>query len=180
MYCKYVKTSLNFNVSIEIFIRNLCNEHYSFQSGALVLGWYASQLTCLRRKWERPFDKSIIYHDLDVSAGQTLCKLDINSIRDAVYAPPLANISNDLDDSPSSSSNAEKDFKDMLRSIENKLGIIAIDGGKLEEGLDMLQSSAQKNYAPAIFNLAVCYEKGLGVTKDEKMVNKHFNNDLFV
>lgn len=153
-----------------------------FQSGAVVLGWYASQLTCLRRRWEKPFGKSIFYNDLDVvPAGQTLHKLDINSLRNAVYSSPLINISNDLDNSPNSSTDAaEKEFKDVLRSIENKLGIIAIDGGQFEEGLDMLQSSAEKNYAPAIFNLAICYEKGLGVKKDEKMVKTFFIDSFIV
>ena len=38
-----------------------------------------------------------------------------------------------------------------------------------------LRSAAERNHAPALYNLGLCYEKGLGVTANEKTVSKkHF------
>lgn len=69
---------------------------------------------------------------------------------------------------------AIKDLAGVLSSVENQLGLVAIEGGDLREGLAMLHSAAQRNHAPALYNLAICYEKGLGMKKNEKMV---FRND---
>ncbi|XP_077300221.1 uncharacterized protein LOC143921011 isoform X2 [Arctopsyche grandis] len=157
-------------------------------SGAVVLGWYASQVTLLRRKhlnWENPFEKKSLCYDFFFNNSPTLRTKVANSIpynddiSKQTFSPdvtfnryPMSPVTISNDEVPNGSAavkNAENEFKDVLRSIENKLGILAIDNGELQEGLAMLQSSAQRNYAPALFNLAVCYEKGLAVKKDEIM-----------
>lgn len=35
----------------------------------------------------------------------------------------------------------------------------------------IFRSAANRNYAPALYNLGLCYEMGLGVIIDEKMVS---------
>lgn len=37
----------------------------------------------------------------------------------------------------------------------------------------VFRSAAERNHAPAIYNLGLCYEKGLGVTANEKTVIKN-------
>lgn len=146
-------------------------------------------MTLLRRKhltWENPFEKKSICYDFFFNNTPNLRTKVTNSIpyddiSKQAFSPdttfhryPISpvTISNDVVPNGSEAvKKAENEFKDVLRSIENKLGILAIDNGELQEGLAMLQSSAQRNYAPALFNLAVCYEKGLAVKKDEIMAS---------
>ncbi|XP_073966983.1 uncharacterized protein [Choristoneura fumiferana] len=64
---------------------------------------------------------------------------------------------------------SENDLGDVLNSIENKLGLAAIENGHHQDGLNLLRSAANRNHAPAQYNLGLCYEMGLGVDADEKM-----------
>ncbi|CAH0677767.1 unnamed protein product [Spodoptera exigua] len=70
--------------------------------------------------------------------------------------------------SNSSSETSDDDLGDVLNSIENRLGLAAIESGHYQDGLSLLRSAAERNHAPAIYNLGLCYEKGLGVTANEK------------
>ncbi|CAH2054549.1 unnamed protein product, partial [Iphiclides podalirius] len=72
-------------------------------------------------------------------------------------------------DSNSSSSSLDDDLGEVLNSIENRLGLAAIENGQHQDGLNLLRSAANRNHAPALFNLGLCYEIGLGVDIDEKM-----------
>ncbi|KAJ8709154.1 hypothetical protein PYW07_008980 [Mythimna separata] len=60
------------------------------------------------------------------------------------------------------------DLGGVLNSIENRLGLASIENGQYQDGLSLLRSAAERNHAPAIYNLGLCYEKGLGVTANEK------------
>lgn len=70
--------------------------------------------------------------------------------------------------SNSTSETSDDDLGDVLNSIENRLGLAAIESGHYQDGLSLLRSAAERNHAPAIYNLGLCYEKGLGVTANEK------------
>ncbi len=46
---------------------------------------------------------------------------------------------------------------------------------KYGAGIKMYKKAANGNYAPALFNLGYCYEKGSGVKKDEKRAHELYN-----
>lgn len=68
----------------------------------------------------------------------------------------------------SADSDTEK-LSDVLNSIENKLGLAAIEQGNHEDGLSLLRSAAKRNHPPALYNLGLCYEMGIGMAADDKM-----------
>ncbi|CAF1428583.1 unnamed protein product [Adineta steineri] len=57
--------------------------------------------------------------------------------------------------------------EETMSIIDNQLGIEAIENGNVQLGIETLQISAKngKN-AAALYNLGVCYERGIGVEKD--------------
>ncbi|KAJ8711720.1 hypothetical protein PYW08_008674 [Mythimna loreyi] len=69
---------------------------------------------------------------------------------------------------PQSIDTSDDDLGGVLNSIENRLGLASIENGQYQDGLSLLRSAAERNHAPAIYNLGLCYEKGLGVTANEK------------
>lgn len=167
-----------------------------FQSGAIVLGWYTSQLLGLSQKRRRWFER-------EFKGRQCFLRSNTKALRSALLScafaqPPSITqqvintsffnesssttvpytIANEKDlsiedrkqDNEVGLDDAIKDLTGVLSSVENQLGLVAIEGGDLREGLAMLHSAAQRNHAPALYNLAICYEKGLGMKKNEKMV----------
>ena len=50
-------------------------------------------------------------------------------------------------------------------------GICAAEKGHMTTAVEHLKLACQLGHAPAYFNLAVCYEMGLGVVKDQKQVS---------
>lgn len=50
-------------------------------------------------------------------------------------------------------------------------GVWAAEKGHMTTAVEHLQLACQLGHAPAYFNLAVCYEMGLGVEKDKTLVN---------
>ncbi|XP_072933432.1 uncharacterized protein [Epargyreus clarus] len=71
--------------------------------------------------------------------------------------------------SSSGTDSSRDDLGEVLNSIENRLGLAAIENGQHQDGLNLLRSAANRNHPPALYNLGLCYENGLGVTIDEKM-----------
>ncbi|KAJ2954811.1 hypothetical protein O0L34_g3120 [Tuta absoluta] len=160
-------------------------------SSALVLGWYTSQLIHLRVKYSSrrpareclakrkllssiyPYIKSVNNNPVYLSSVSQIEKII------ATFTPTVHLISNDDNRekrdgsiSPGSSSTnpdtSDDDLGDVLNSIENKLGLAAIENGHLQDGLNLLRSAATRNHPPAIYNLGLCYELGLGVPVNEK------------
>ncbi|XP_075984789.1 uncharacterized protein LOC142982254 [Anticarsia gemmatalis] len=160
-------------------------------SGALVLGWYTSQLIHLKLKYHlRVNHKSCLtvndlcsYIQPYINRGNKNIFL-VNTapqIERAVadFNLPVRWVSNDRNGnnnekstnsgSSSSQENSDDDLGEVLNSIENKLGLAAIENGQYQDGLSLLRSAASRNHAPAMYNLGLCYENGLGVTINEKM-----------
>lgn len=153
-----------------------------------MLGWYASHITCLRKRnivWDKDpnnhhYQNFIINHIKDLrSLSLSPIAFSQYESQDSLNVKPFKlnnfkklavpfNVSNDTVQVNEAASNAEEEFKNVVRSIENKLGIVAIEEGNAREGVVMIQSAARKNYTPALYNLALCYEKGMGVKRDEK------------
>ena len=54
--------------------------------------------------------------------------------------------------------------------LENMIALTKLSECKYEEAIPYLRTASQKGYQKASYNLALCYQDGLGVVKDEKMV----------
>ncbi|PSN34216.1 hypothetical protein C0J52_13131 [Blattella germanica] len=70
--------------------------------------------------------------------------------------------------------NLEEAQKVVLREIENSIGMACLDLGKNQEALDHFQKAAELDYAPAVFNLGLCNEMGIGTTKDLRRAAKYY------
>ncbi|KAM3961138.1 uncharacterized protein ACR2FA_004685 [Aphomia sociella] len=165
-------------------------------SGVLVMGWYATQLTYLKSKYHTKQYKEkcssgnnllSILHPYVSCVNKNPTYLDSPSKIKSVIkhlVPTVHLMSNEKHDikqeSTSSNSYSDdpsvKDFKDMLNVIENKLALSAIENGQPKDGLKLLKSAAHRNYAPALYNLGVCYEKGIGVHVNEKMAMEFYRS----
>ncbi|UJR10124.1 hypothetical protein I4U23_014346 [Adineta vaga] len=57
--------------------------------------------------------------------------------------------------------------EEMMGNIENEMAIQALESGNVQLGIETLQASAKsgKN-AAALFNLGICYERGIGVAEN--------------
>ncbi|XP_047507972.1 uncharacterized protein LOC125051590 [Pieris napi] len=152
-------------------------------SSALVFGWYAGQLIHLNiknqvanKKYQHTSINSLLASLQHLRHAQNANKLDtIYEIAgDNTVAPVLHLISNDPKEvnkpnSDKSSDSSSDDLGEVLNSIENKLGLAAIENGQHKDGLNLLRSAANRNHPPALYNLGLCYEMGLGVKVDEKV-----------
>lgn len=158
-------------------------------SGALVIGWYASQLIQWKYKYyarlqNQKCDTNVVpsLHPYLSSLGRNPAYLNsVSKIEKLVsqFSPNIYLVTNEQNgakkesaSTTSSSSNTDSSddmLGEVLNSIENKLGLAAIENGQMQDGLKLLRSAASRSYAPALYNLAICYEMGLGVTIDEKM-----------
>jgi len=57
--------------------------------------------------------------------------------------------------------------EDTLSMVNNQLAVEALETGNIEFGIETLQASVKSgNNAAALFNLAMCYERGIGVEQD--------------
>lgn len=157
-------------------------------SSGLVLAWYASNLLHLKSK-KRLDERRLKLHEFysslrpyvkDFKCKQFLLQSPPNVERVAQkLGPTVHEVSNDHDEpsqrkratssSGSVDSAGSDDLGDVLNSIENRLGLSAIENGQHKDGLNLLRSAANRNHAPALYNLGLCYELGLGVKSDEKM-----------
>jgi TPR repeat protein len=61
--------------------------------------------------------------------------------------------------------------EETMSIINNQLAIEAIEAGDVQSGIETLQTSAKdgKN-AAALYNLGICYERGIGVKQDRAKV----------
>ncbi|XP_050354808.1 uncharacterized protein LOC126776375 [Nymphalis io] len=170
-------------------------------SSALVFGWYTSQLIHLKfKKQSNDKTQSIPRNNgiLELSpifntfSKKTLNPLDltvqlnksVDPIQPTVHFISNEHIEqNDKGRSSSSGSNitgtletSDNDLGEVLNSIENRLGLAAIENGQPQDGLNLLRSAANRNHAPAIYNLALCYELGLGVDVNEKIAMEYYRS----
>ncbi|XP_053615713.1 uncharacterized protein LOC128678298 [Plodia interpunctella] len=157
-------------------------------SGVLVIGWYTSQLAHLKLKY-----RSKQYQEQCKSFNNIVKTLHPYILNLKQYSPPLTSspnidhvlrnldpkvefVSNDnkevttsanKSDYGSQSTSSNDEFQDTLNYIENKLGWAAIQNGQLKDGLQLLRSAANRNHAPALYNLGLCYEMGIGLDVNE-------------
>ena len=65
--------------------------------------------------------------------------------------------------------------QETMSIINNQLALEAIEAGDTKSGIEILHLSATGSpNAPALYNLGLCYERGLGVEKDRTKVNSFF------
>ncbi|CAH0596307.1 unnamed protein product [Chrysodeixis includens] len=161
-------------------------------SSAVVLGWYTSQLIHLKLKKQNrlthsrcqsinnllsilnPYLTSVNKNDFYINSVSKIGRV----VSD--FTPTVYLMSNDQNESEkgkgnrsttastSSPDTSDDDLGVVLNSIENRLGLAAIENGQYQDGLNLLRSAANRNHAPAMYNLGLCYELGLGVTVNEK------------
>lgn len=138
------------------------------QSSALVLGWYASQIINLAYKYHGKEHKcKSTLNNLIIK----LCPYANGANRDALCAntnsriesiinnlvPTVHLISNELNrekrnetsnsgPDTTSSSTTSSDLGDVLNSIENKLGLAAIENGQHQDGLNLLRYYKDENH----------------------------------
>ncbi|XP_049886168.1 uncharacterized protein LOC126380649 [Pectinophora gossypiella] len=156
-------------------------------SGALVVGWYTSQLIHLKLKYLSKQQKkdhlcnntllSLLHPYINCVNKSPVYLNSASQIEKVVqtFTPKVHFISNEQSEASKESSNSsgntappEDNLGDVLNSIENKLGLAAIENGQHKDGLNLLRSAANRNHAPALYNLGLCYEMGLGVSINEK------------
>ncbi|XP_013186222.2 uncharacterized protein LOC106131615 [Amyelois transitella] len=158
-------------------------------SGVAVVGWYTSQLAHLKLKYgskkcEEQFKcfnniLAVLYpyvHHVKNNPAELTSSSTIEHIIQNLK-PKVQLISNDHvgesgDDKPlssngSTSASSNDEFQDTLNYIENKLGWAAIQNGQLKDGIKLLRSAANRNHAPALYNLGLCYEMGIGLDINE-------------
>lgn len=126
-----------------------------------VIGWYTSQLIHLKYKYhaKKLHEKdpsttlrSLLYPYITSVNKSPVCTNSISKLEKIIYhfTPTVHSVSNDSNgvkkDSVSSNSSgstspdsSEDILGDVLNSIENKLGLAAIDNGQLQEGLKLLR-----------------------------------------
>jgi TPR repeat protein len=62
--------------------------------------------------------------------------------------------------------------EETMSLINNQLAIEALDAGETQLGIETLQTSAKDGTnAAALYNLGICYERGIGVEQDRAKVN---------
>ena len=77
------------------------------------------------------------------------------------------------------------DLNDETTSIiDNQLAIEALEAGNTKLGIEILQASVKDGRnAVALYNLGICYERGIGVEQDRAKVNNfprsEFNDNNF-
>ncbi|CAK1593850.1 unnamed protein product [Parnassius mnemosyne] len=157
-------------------------------SSALVIGWYTSQLIHLKLKYKHNTSLkrcqptncllSTLHPYIDYFSKSAVSLNSSKAIEKAIANIPLqvhliSNEHKEVNEKPASSCNSssstDDELGDVLNSIENRLGLAAIENGQHQDGLNLLRSAANRNHAPALFNLGLCYEMGLGVSIDEKI-----------
>ncbi|CAH2245887.1 jg27776 [Pararge aegeria aegeria] len=150
-------------------------------SSALVFGWYTSQLIHLKCKKESKINNkyclpkiSYLFQILPCLNNDSFHPLQLPPQLETSFPnvpPTLHFVTNDnLETSQSSGSTANSDdLGEVLNSIENRLGLAAIENGQHQDGLNLLRSAANRNHPPALYNLGLCYELGMGVETDEKI-----------
>lgn len=133
---------------------------FYLQSSALVLGWYTSQLIHLKYKYmhrgscdERHFRDlftplSPYVHCVNKNTPFLESNTDIQKVVNS-FTPTVYSVSDDhaakKAERPASTSSAaasdasSNDLGDVLNSIENKLGLAAIENGQHQEGLNLLR-----------------------------------------
>jgi TPR repeat protein len=61
---------------------------------------------------------------------------------------------------------------ETMSIINNQLAIEAIESGDTKLGIETLQTSIKDGRnAAALYNLGICYERGIGVEQDRAKVN---------
>lgn len=146
-------------------------------SGALVLGWVISQPIWQRRLWHHDnkpehTKQYVGIHLLTllskVTNGQTLTY--ILPHKAAATAPELA--IKDLDPSEKAFDEAAEELRIVheraVGEAENRQGILCMSQHRNSEAVKHFHRASQFNYTPAAFNLAQCYELGIGTKQDFK------------
>lgn len=155
-------------------------------SSGLIIGWYTSQLIHIKYKYHsNQYQKKCptLSHIVNSLRPYFICSINngfhqtspvrIEKII-STFTPSVHSISNEkIEESEENlterKNSSENDLGQVLNSIENQLGLAAIENGHYEDGLNLLRSAANRDHAPALYNLGLCYEMGLGVSVNEKM-----------
>ena len=70
----------------------------------------------------------------------------------------------------------QKTHQKVMREIDHRIGMACMQLGKHKEAMTHFQKAVELDYAPAAFNLGLCYETGVGTTQDLKLVSTTINN----
>jgi TPR repeat protein len=64
----------------------------------------------------------------------------------------------------------------VISGIENRLGVACMQLGKYKEAHAYFQRAVELGSAPAAFNLGLCYETGVGIPQDFKLVHNKMHS----
>lgn len=145
-------------------------------SGAVVLGWVISQPMWYRHLW--PHDKSESEQDLGTNLLTLLSKLTnghtltyILPHKGAATAPEQLAIENQGPLEKTFDEAAEELYRvheKAMGEAENRRGVLCMSQHHNSEAIKHFRRASQFNYAPGAFNLAQCYELGIGTKQDFK------------
>ncbi|XP_066998893.1 DAP3-binding cell death enhancer 1 [Anabrus simplex] len=93
-------------------------------------------------------------------------QIDVSAV---TYGPPTAEEA--LDEA---ATNFFKVHNTAVGDIDNSLGVSLMHQGKHKEALSFFTRGMEYNNPAATYNLAVCYEKGLGISQDLKKAAKFY------
>ncbi|KAF6212864.1 hypothetical protein GE061_010574 [Apolygus lucorum] len=145
-------------------------------SGALALGWVLSH-PCVWRKWiglsdNRPREhRRIRFSDLIQSTTAWTQPIGPGAVT-------TINFCNELSDGPSygpktaeeALDEAAEEFRavhnSILAEVENKRGVDLIKRKKNREALELFISASHRGNGPAAYNLAQCFELGIGIKQN--------------
>lgn len=68
----------------------------------------------------------------------------------------------------------KKTNKSVSSEIEHLIGMACMQLGKHKEAMTHFQKAVELDYAPAAFNLGICYETGVGTVQDLKLAAKYY------
>ncbi|GAB0097247.1 hypothetical protein DMENIID0001_128750 [Sergentomyia squamirostris] len=173
-------------------------------SSAIICGWYTSQLLCLHRRRQLPWEHSKysfhpVIHALAPQQHRQFHTGVFNRV--ALAAPPkeyasigdkigdfpldpakfVHNVSNDkVVDEPKNTSeklslrDAAQNLKTLLGDTHFNFGVHSLNESNFEEATYHFRLATLHRHPSAAFNLALCYERGMGVKKDLRMAMEFY------
>ncbi|BES91862.1 Sel1 repeat [Nesidiocoris tenuis] len=144
-------------------------------SGALAVGWILTQ-PCIWRKWCGLRDRN---------HGHELRFQILNLLPSTAWTQPISlgphnalNVNNEISQGPifgprtaeEALDEAAEEFRHVhntiLAEIENKRAVDLINRKKSREALELFISASHRGYGPAAYNMAQCYELGIGIKQN--------------
>ncbi|XP_021927131.1 death ligand signal enhancer-like isoform X1 [Zootermopsis nevadensis] len=147
-----------------------CHTEYASLFGILSHFVLGQPLSILPKNAERALS---IPHAEQLQSSSTV-SADVSDSPDySVSEPKFGPVTADeaLDEAAVSLTRAQNT---VISGIENRLGVACMQLGRYKEAHTYFQRAVELSYAPAAFNLGLCYETGVGTPQDFKLAAKYY------